>query len=149
MTEAAVLESIEKTFGVEARQMAEQTGVVVDRGPLLQVRTPGLLRLIDDAQRRKFNRQLSPHVVKRLDFQGVHLVRRWLWHYHAEGEPVDRHERCQCWLKLRGKQKPLEPFLDFSSDLLTHWGKPVNPDLRGVRVGDVWISNDGVGPVDE
>jgi hypothetical protein len=148
MDNAALAEAVEREFGTDAREMIERTGVVVDQGPLLHVSTPGLLRLTMDGARRNYNRVIPAHLTKRLDFQGTHILRRWLWHYHAQGELVERHERCQCYLKLRGRKNPYEFMLDFDSEMLAKWAKLIDPDLRGIRVGDVWISSEGVTPDD-
>jgi hypothetical protein len=144
MDNAALLEAVEQEFGPQAREGMERTGVVVDPGPILSLSTPALLRLLKASAERQFNRQLPPQLAKRIDFTGTHVVRRMLFHWHAQGQLTTRHERCQVWLKFRGRRAAYETMLDFDEALLNKLGKIVNPSLNGVRVGDVWITEEGV-----
>jgi len=109
----------------------------VSPGAIRVASTPLLLMLMKDAAQRGYNRQLRDTTKRRLDWNGTHVVRRFGYHFHANGEVVPRHVRAQCWLKLRGQKKALEIMLDFDEEKFDRLHL-ADPELVDVTIGDMW-----------
>lgn len=72
------------------------------------VTTPVLKRLIENAARMHFNRQLAPAVAAQLDPDGKHVLSQSMLHN-------DVNIRCACCLlKMKDSDEPLEAILDFT-----------------------------------
>ena len=130
-------ERIKQLEAVIAAEQADPNAFQVDIGPPRQSNTPLLLMLIRNAAERDYNRQLRESTQRRLDWQGTHVLRRFGYHFHANGVVVPRHVRTQCWLKLRGRKKALETMLDFDEAMFERLHLAA-PDVTDVIVGDLW-----------
>lgn len=80
-----------------------------------------------EAHHRGLNRQMKPAQFKLLDPRGTHIISPQFYHDRADGKLVEMHVRCHIHLKLIGKQKAVELFMDipmhFIIDYLTGYEK--------------------------
>lgn len=75
--------------------------------------TPTLKKLISDAAKRNYNRQIDPEVFKeRADPDGVHVLQSLMTHLHAGGQVTEPHARCRVLIKVKGHELPGEAWLD-------------------------------------
>lgn len=77
------------------------------------VGTPELLSLSWDAAKRQYNRQLdSDRLEKNIDPDGVHILEMFMIHEHKHGLKCEPHARCRVLIKVKGKDEPVEAWLD-------------------------------------
>jgi len=78
------------------------------------VNSAELVRLNDRAIHFGYNRALSAKAIADLHPDGVHIVRPFMVHRHAAGEPVKPHFRCFIYLRMNDTplDKPAEATID-------------------------------------
>ena len=75
--------------------------------------TPTMIELMEDADRREYNRRLiTEKLVPDLDPDGIHIIRDWMMHEHKAGVLCEPHVRCQVYLRMKGTYELTEGFLD-------------------------------------
>ena len=64
-----------------------------------------------------FNRALTDDFIKRLDPNGVSLIKPILRHYHKHGQPTeDLHYRCLVFAKVKKQDEPVQVQLDLTPE---------------------------------
>jgi hypothetical protein len=76
-----------------------------------------LIHLAELAELNNYNRQLKTgELAERLDPARVTVVKPFMLHAHAGGEPVAQHVRAQVYLPILGERQPMEGWLDIPMD---------------------------------
>lgn len=84
-----------------------------DSIPSKRATTKQLLRLIETARQRGFNRQIPDDVIERLDTSGIHLLHPAIFHHFIDQKPAPQHLRTMIQLKLRFADDPWQGLADF------------------------------------
>lgn len=79
----------------------------------MKVATTAHIRTMNrHAKKNNYNRQLSAQAMRKLDPDGLHIVKVFIVHEHAAGVSVEAHYRCRVHLKFKDSMEPRVAWLD-------------------------------------
>jgi hypothetical protein len=133
-----------RNLNITGREAMERTNT----SKMLAATTKDLREIAREAHRRGLNRRLKPAQFKLLDPKGTHILSLQFFHDRADRKLVEMHVRASAHIKLIGKAKAVELFLDvpmeFVADYLTGQEKLELMD-RALQQGSVerTVDDDG------